>query len=676
MVDRSPIERHATLPRWPLAAVLILALALVAIRIPSGREGVQDESVSELPAPATPLPEPQAYDLVWVPSDNTTIAVVGEGNHSLMAIRRYGPLDPIYASSVAVRSFDPIEPPNVVDVTPDGLAITWDGDAVSLWAPSDDITDRIAGGVTAAPILSPDGRLLAVAVDTAVFIYDLSNAVPGTTPADIAVSGVSDIRFDAVHWSPDARILGAAGTDEWVLFDVASGVAEARGEGRLLAVGGVFLPRVAVQIEDDLELRTVDGTIQRTWTDILPADPGALVVRGQFSPDTQFLAIQTARPDSPGVWILDIRGRGEFPVGSRPGIGIVRALSWSGDGRALYWLDGRQLVAWLASTRQTVLVTERDDTSDFPDRINGIRVYDQALVPTGTFSDRPAAPPAPPSVMADGAVLTQFDSSVVVERTIIDAPPGLALAGGASVVTGDEQRWGAEFAEGRISFESGPEWTFTDGEFAWVDGTSLTSLAGQFVWLADGDLYSEASFPEPLITADQLSPGRIMAVVGLRDSLVVTFQDAGNVTATLWQIPGWSDALSHPFLVNRGAVLPSSPFTLNVVWRPAGEFRMVRNLQQDAFAVTANPDQGGTFGQILFYPELDVSSVCGVQLGACQGPFIAGVPLTFSPEGHWVLTERSGSNTAVSTRGRGVIPLGQDTAFWQPLLTNQPGDGG
>ncbi len=665
LVDRTPVERTTSLPRWPLAAVLVLALVLVAIRIPSGREDVQDDSLGELSAPATPLPEPQSYNLVWVPSDNTTVAVLGEGDNSLLAIRRYGPLDPIYASSVAVRGAEPVEAevPNIVDVTPHGLAVSYEREVVSLWSPSLGLAQQLANDVTATPVLSPDGRLLAVPVDRAIFVYAVHDASPGTNPAQVAVSAVSDIEIEAVHWSPDGRLVAGATEDEWVLFDAASGVTEARGTGKLLAVGGSPSPRLAVQVEDDIDLRSPDGTIERTWPDILPVERDVLVVRGEFSPNGLYLAIQTARPEDPGVWVFDLIGRNEFRVGSRPGIGSERVLAWSGSGQALYWLDGRQLVAWLASTRQTVLVAERDDVSEFPDRINGIRMYDSALVPAGSLRERPTAPH---SVMADGVVLTRIGGSVVAGQNTIEAPSSVTLSGGARVMMGETQRWGVEFAEGQVAFQTGPEWTSSDAEDALVDGSSLTTLADQFVWVAGGDLYSEASFPDPLLTSDQIGNGELKAVVGVRDSLVVVFQDADNIIATLWQIPGWSDSLTMPFVANRGAALPASPFPLNVVWRPADEFRMIRNLQQDAFAVTSFPAIPEAKGQVFFYPDVDVSSVCGVQLGACQGPLVPGEALTFSPDGHWVLSEREGPNWAVSTRGRGTIALDEDIAIWQP----------
>ncbi len=669
LADRAPIDRESTLPRWPVLAALLLVVVLAVVRIPTGRDDVQDDSVGEIPIPATPLPERVAYDLQWVPSDNTTVAVLGEGDRPLLAIRRYGPLDPIYASSVAAGGAEPpsTELTRAVDVTPDGLIISWDGDSVGLWSPALGLIDQIANGVTAAPALSPSGRLLAVPIDTAIFVYDIADAFPGTAFAEVRSSAVSDVPIEAVHWSPSGRLVGGGNTSEWVVFDARSGVTVLRGPGELLAVAA---QGAAVRIGDGVVLQVGDNAIQRTWPELFDEEVD-LLTRAEFSPDGQHLAIQSIRSDDQsGVVVLELAGQRTFRVGVRPGIGTDRPLAWSGNGRALYWLDGSQLVAWLASTRQTVLVAERNDTSEFPDRIHGIRIYDQALVPTGTLIARPAAPP---TLMADGAVLTLFDGTVVVDREVIDVPDADGLTGGASIEEGDDRRWGAELADGLIAFEPGPAWTETSDGEVFLNGTSLTALGDQFMWIADGDLYSEASFPEPLLAAIRLGNGEIVAAVGVRDSLIVAFEDVGQVTQ-LWQVPAWSDALSNPLIANRGAALPSSPFTIAGTWIDVADVRMLRSAQQDAFTVTYTTRSADRRTTVFYYPEVDVSAICGVQLGACQGLVVGGEPTTFSPDGYWLLVDQPGPNLVHSTRGRGSIELEEETAIWEEFEMLRPAD--
>ncbi len=655
LADHSPVERTDSFPRWPLAAALVMVLVLVAVRIPSGREDVQDETVGEIPIPATPLPEPQSYDLVFVPRDNTTISVLGAGNNPVLAIRRYGPLDPIYASSVSSRNND-LEL-NAVDITPDGLAVTWQEGRVELWSPSVGQVDQLATGVSASPLLSPNGRLLAVPIDNAVFVYDVGSSSPGRT-AEVVSSGVSDVRLDQIHWSADGAIVAGGNQTEWVAYDATSGVAVNRGPGQLLAVHS--RQGAAVRVEDDVEWRIGEDTIQRTWPDLLDPDPSRYSP-GEFSPNGRYLAVQSTRPDDAAVWVLDLNTREQFRVGTRPGIGSDRPLMWSGDGNALYWLDGTQLVAWLVNTRQTVLIAERDDVEDFPSRIHGIRTYDQALVVTSSSIN--SAPAPTPTVGADGLVFSQFDRSVVVDGDVLDLPPDGTIVRGVALGSENARRLGVELDDGRIVFEAGETWTATTEGAVAIDGFSLTSLGSQFMWIADGDLYSEASFPEPVLPAARLGNGSIAAVVGVRDSLVLAFQDAGGVTQ-LWQVPAWSDALSIPLMVNRGEVLPSSPFTITGTWLGASEVSMSRNHDGDAFSVTLSPRGGQLQTTVFFYPETDISSVCGVQLGACQGPTTAGTAVTFSPDGHWVLVDVAGPNVALSLQGRGTVEVGDDDSLW------------
>jgi Tol biopolymer transport system component len=217
------------------------------------------------------------------------------------------------------------------------------------------------------PRLSPDGRRVAVEVRAArgtdVWLYTRADR----TLTRLTTDGSTDGSNDLPEWSPDGRrviyrAMGRGGTTlRWVRAD-------GSGEGGVLVgpdgapYDGVFTPDGRTLVYRTQDRRSIvavplDGTGA-------PAGPGRPVVSSAFltaaprvSPDGRWLA-----------YISDETGKAEVYVRAFPGPGPRAQVSsggggepqWSRDGGAVYYRNGRALLAARLTTTPSLAVAGRD----------------------------------------------------------------------------------------------------------------------------------------------------------------------------------------------------------------------------------------------------------------------------------------------------------------------------
>ncbi len=192
---------------------------------------------------------------------------------------------------------------------------------------------------------SPDGRKLALTVNGSLWVYDLF----GRPPVKLTTDGMSD----TLLWTPDgSRLVYQSQEMPLQLLSIA---ADGTGDTpRVVSPPGHYHP-IGWSAAGDVLIAAV-GTYSPTGWDIV-----ALAVGGQGQPspivNTQFVeGIAGASLSPDGRWLAytsNSTGRMEVWIRSVPGPGKPERISpnggsdpvWSKDGRELFYVAGRQMMA-------------------------------------------------------------------------------------------------------------------------------------------------------------------------------------------------------------------------------------------------------------------------------------------------------------------------------------------
>ena len=651
-----------TLSRWiperrwgGLAAVAAFALVMFAVvRFPSGLDEAQAPPVTEPQVDATRATLPD-----FVPDPREARPAVAPAGTWI------GLVDPVSGNTTHLLGRDqdgdgPLT--GLGDIRPDGtsLVVSATGQVrlvggesvIELQLPL--VTPQEAYGGKLA--LSPDGRrVAALGSDGTLAVWDQESGVGSLLVPPPA---------DSLTWSPDSSLVGVTSTNGqgYTVWDVATTtLVSSSGDGSLLAVSS---RGAAVWTGEQMVITDLEGNLLRSWPDFTINQERGLPP-AEFDPNTKFLAISVASPgaDRPleGLWVLSVLGSRQDQL--VPGQQPAKSFSWSGSGELLYYLDGRDLMAWPADP--TFDVTTLDEESVLAPVLSHLRVYDHALVPSGGYFSPALEPtsiskdlvvgwPEAPSSDPDWEALQLHATSVVDDLCQVTerssehgAGPG---PGGTpvAVIAGDINRTVVfETDAGLICMErpgsldpslfEGRSLTMLDDTILFTDGDSVRAISG-FTSLV-------------VVEAEDLGADRIMAIAGARDSLFVLVADGDR--SIVHQIPVWSNTINLPFRI--GESLDAPPFVV-LVEQASDSGRIL--VASDAQTLAVELASTGVV-QLLSYPDSQSTSPCEAgELGACTLFPIFGRAIDFSPTGDWLLVETSlGESAAVSTRLRGTVLL-------------------
>jgi WD40 repeat protein len=398
-------------------------------------------------------------------------------------------------------------PPVFVAITPDGkdvLACTWDQRAISAW---DLRTGAPAGDFRASPeaplmfpALSPDGRLLAAQYQHksgyGVAVWD----VPSRRV--VQAVAVQSETLTAIAFSADGKLLVCGSSQGVALYDTVT-------FGRKL---------------------WVPGTVGR---------PVA------FSPDNQLLAL-------PGDWVGQIR-LWRFPeyrdlgVLTHPALWL-RALLFSGDGRALITADARSVRIWdLAGPREKLTLSGH--TAGVP----GVAFSPDGKRLASASKDR-------------SVILWDTSTGKAVRRLTGFRGPVQTVAfhpGGRVLATGD---WsGAIRTWDAATGEELPAVEHELGQYIWAvafspDGGSFAAAAGRgvAVWSVEEGADAAGRLRlRPLARVKEGRPGATGVCFSPDSQLLAWVENTGNFQEGVLHVWDVRNARAHPFPPVRhyGAIL-------------------------------------------------------------------------------------------------------------------------
>ncbi|NIA25263.1 MAG: hypothetical protein GWP04_06805 [Gammaproteobacteria bacterium] len=624
-----------------------------------------------------------------ITTTTTTIPRPGAGRpaYEPVAGTWLGLLKPDTPPETLTGTFPFLEP--AMDVMPDGSLLTVTGEAYVRVTPD--------GGHTPLPTpapadlldvaLSPDGRLLAT-VDLAGHptVWDLET---GASLELDRVSYPSPPRAASLHWSADSMALGLGLSEQsYYVWSVEGPLLQGPTAGRLIAVS-----RLAAVGEDDEGLR-INGGFH-----ILPRTAISDIRIGVFSPDAKYLAVDaTITDEGSGIWLLNLTEPIHqllAPTNS--------PFTWSGDGTALYWADETGTYAHPVGPRFTETLIS-DTAAEPGDRL---RVYDPALVPTPTllidagtlfelrdfvmfrrdpdglhlidpldtgtttsiqaaFSVNPMAPLLRTASFGLSNVdVLLLDTTGRTVGTLGSLPTEAAMV---TRIINDPVLGVLLETDSREILRAGPT-----GLTTVLSGSSL-GVVGSVPFAISQALSSiltvppEGEDPEVLIDASNLAgTRRLLAAVGVRSDLLVLVQQQIGVPAVFW-IPGDSELLRDIVLPN-APISNATPFSL-IYTNPEDlqitSGRIIPANDAHTFAVEMHsPD--GVLTLIMATPGMG-QLTCGGFV-ACVTASVEGTVLGFSPDGSWLLVNDAGRLEAISTRGRGRIPIdiaAPDQIAWIP----------
>lgn len=690
--------------RWaPIAAVVVSGIALMSVLAGPSGNAPEDDVVETPPVTAqttTTVPTPGSSRGLWSPPMGTWVGGFG-----------FSPNRPdiLYGPSITGGLLNISPETAIVDSLPDGrlVGVDWENGQVVLIG-SEESGSSIEsaplpspGPQSTLPLLSPNGARLAM-ID--------GNGVPYVwTIGDGSVVSLGDSASTAVgaiktfSWSPDATLLALnAFQGGYYLWDLtANEVSRTAMPGRAIAVSR---NQVAAWGSDGLELREPTGRVLRRWDDLSPGQPEPLLPDGAFDPQQRYLAVRgrvrsEGSPD--GLFVLSVIGTSRELLTTDPAQGFA----WSGDGRALYWLNGLGLQAWSADP-ELASATLVGRGSGEP--VQRLRVYDPAVSPVG----HPQLATTALLERRDGTVYLQtmegpllLDSDVELVTIIPAGIPGSML----SVTKGEEDqpmlfsyKYPVESLQtlGNLNSLQLPEgarivraiaMTPSDGRFnpdelaatRWyletdhgsilhgpeaelfttaAEGTSL-GLLGEYAFHVTPDGSAIQTIPvgvgiNTVLTAESLEAERILALGTIRRSLFVLVEtDDGEVR--LWQIPADSELLGTP-------LFPPAPSITGWAWpvytapgsATGGTILTEPDTGPSGELLAARIDGPDGPTTVLVAAPLALESVCGASAGgACVLGTWPGIPLGFSPDGHWLLVGDGDRYVAHSTVGRGSVAL-------------------
>ena len=635
-VPESKANRPRT--RWSLVAglVVVAAVALATLRLPSALEESEPVDIAErvTPTPTTVFVFEPPPRLTWEPSPGTWVGLVtASGAQRLVGT----PL--------------PAEPPRgSIDILPDGSYVLHDGDDLQIVGIQGSWDIELGQERSDLVTVSPNGRKLA-SVDPlgSLRIWDLATK---TLVTEVALPSPTE----AVMWSPDSDLVGLSFGNGYGVWNVRTGVLSAfGGSGSLVAVsqGGT-----AVWTEDRLELRGLDGSLQRFWEQLAPSGSPA----GAFDPTGRFLAVlatakvtedasEATLPPMPGVWMVSIFGTEQVRLGD------AGPFAWSGAGEVLYRIEGTSLYS-----QPIVLgfgpgpVPEAEALSREASVGDRLRIYDPALVPGGTLLLQsaealrpaveriagnaligilPAVRPDDPQALALSAPIPAFDD---IEN------PGVPIL----VLEGVGQR-AIQLSEG---------WIFVDSVGVapyFFTGVSVTSLVGQTLFVDQGTVQAALGpdHHELVLHPADLSEQRVVAVAGVRQTLFVLAATGGR--GALYHVAAWSDAIRTPLTDTEGP--GSSPLVVLELDSPVDQGRIVTSPDLVTIAVEASSQEGAPRTSIMWVGE--GRPPCWPAFnGVCRLAEVQGTAVDFSPDGSWLLVrDPQGQALLVSSRGRGTVAL-------------------
>lgn len=702
--------RRASTPRapgrWaPIAAVVVSGIAVMSVLAgPSGNAPEDDivETPSVTAQTTTTVPSPGSSRGLWSPPMGTWVGGFG-----------FSPNRPdiLYGPSITGGLLNISPETAIVDSLPDGrlVGVDWENGRVVLFG-SEDSGSSIEsaplpspGPQSSQPLLSPNGVRLAMVDGNGVpYVWTIGDdsVVSLDASESVAVGAI-----ETFSWSPDATLLALnAFQGGYYLWDFATNeVSRSAMPGKAIAVSR---DQVAAWGSDGLELREPSGRVLRRWDDLSPGEPEALLSDGAFDPQQRYLAVRgrvrsEGGPD--GLFVLSVIGTSRELLTTDPAQGFA----WSGDGSALYWLNDHGLQAWSADP-ELASATLVGRGSGEP--IQRLRIYDPAVSPVG---------PAQLATTAllerrDGTVYLQtmdgpqlLDSEVELATIIPAGIPGSIL----SVAKGEDDqpvrlsyKYPVESVQtlGNLNSLQLPESARivraiamtpfdSDGRFSpeelaatrWyletdhgsilhgpeaelfttaAEGTSLGLLGGiAFHVTPDGSAIQTIPVGvgiNTVLNAESLDAERILALGSIRRSLFVLVA-TGDGEVRILQVPADSELLGTP-------LFPPAPSITGWAWP-------VYTAPGSATAGTilSDPDDGpsgellaaridGPDGPItvVVAAPLALESVCGASAGgACVLGTWSGIPLGFSPDGHWLLVGDGDGYVAHSTVGRGSLAM-------------------
>ena len=204
------------------------------------------------------------------------------------------------------------------------------------------------------PRLSPDGNRLAVMLAGNLWVYDLK----GRPPLKLSFDGSSDIPL----WAADgARLVYASNASPTRLLSVSS--ANSGDTAQQVSPPGHYHPHG--WSADGRAMIAVVNTYSPTNWDIValpvqpPGDVQAIlntpsaegIAGAALSPDGRWLAYTSNVTGTPEIWVRPYPGPGAAPVRVSAHGGADPL--WARDGRELYYLEGRKMMAVAVSTAGT-----------------------------------------------------------------------------------------------------------------------------------------------------------------------------------------------------------------------------------------------------------------------------------------------------------------------------------
>lgn len=588
--------------------------------------GIRPPSIS---LPSDPAPVPSTSPQLDRPAEPLQLPLVaGIGRTTLALI---GELPPHLADLEPEPGLLP------VDLTADGRLLTLKGSFGEPVLVGPEARSPVPGATWAEVTLSPNGRRLALLDPVGrASVWELG--AEADRPLDPGP-------FRAIHWSPDSRLLGLQSTEGYQVWDAMTGRGIFERPGRLLAVGPEV---VAVWRDGTLLVEGFDGRVLRVFGDLSPSTTAG-VPGGLFDPGGARLALPVLAADGPGLFLLHLSAR--TPERLTRGELIHPLFTWSGDGSELSWIDRGRL--W----RRTLSGAVVPGPPARPDGLVRLRTYDRALIPDGLLllrrgatlverspiasGERLRSPPGSAHLVQTGpgtAVVGVQEPGRVTVRVVGTDPDGVPLTEAATApyleaAVSGEGTWA-------VAINAGIRLLTGGRTYGPLDSGSSPTFAGETVLYTDGDRILSIDTRRLPFT---IRP--VMETVDLPEALrILALGVSGDRVLVLAETPGRSSRL---------LALPLDPGGDPEIGGPAelarfasADTRLELSPDRTAFAVHA--ERATVFSpDAIAYPE---------------GKFLA-----FSPWSDWVLLERAGGLVAVSTRGRGEIPLpgsGPDQAAW------------
>lgn len=191
------------------------------------------------------------------------------------------------------------------------------------------------------PSISPDGRSVAFirGNGSKTDVYTMS--LPGGQA--VRLTSVGDSMTSSPAWSPDGKRIAFIGNQGgtpkvWIVNSVG-------GEAQVLDRTDASGTNYFLSWSPNSEIVYTKGGLHNFWrldadtqqeTPVLPQDSrGWLLMKAEFSPNRQQIAVHWNRLPTPGAWLINLQDRSETLLG--PGL---RPIGWSPDGRSVYAFNG------------------------------------------------------------------------------------------------------------------------------------------------------------------------------------------------------------------------------------------------------------------------------------------------------------------------------------------------